>query len=78
MQTSLLIIAIGLFVIWFARFALGLIRGRVKGAHPVEKKFTWIEKHEHPRHFWAFTLLQIVMMIIVVLVILGFWNTPAF
>ena len=78
MQTSLLMLAMGLFVFWLARFALGLTRGRVKGAHPVEKKLTWIEKHEHPRHFWAFTLLQIVLMIVVASAILGFWNSPAF
>ena len=78
MKNPLLLLAIGLFVVWLARFSLGLIRGRVKGTHPVEKKLTWIERHEHPKHFWTFTLLQIVLFIIFAWVILGVWNTPAF
>jgi len=78
MQNLLLVIIIGLFVFWLGRFALGLIRGRVKGSHPVEKKLAWIARTEHPRHFWAFTLLQIVLFVILASVILGLWNTPAF
>ena len=78
MRNLLLLLTIGLFVVWLGRFALGLIRGRVKGAHPVEKKLAWIERIEHPRHFWAFTLLQIVLFVILAWVILGLWTSPAF
>jgi hypothetical protein len=78
MQNLLLLLAIGLVVIWLGRFAWGLIRGRVKGKHPVEKKFSWIARTEHPSHFWAFALLQIVLFIVVAWVILGLWKTPAF
>lgn len=78
MQNLLLLLTIGLLFIWLGRFALGLVRGRVKGTHPVEKKLTWIARTEHPRHFWAFTLLQIVLFIILAWVILGLWNKPAF
>lgn len=78
MKNLLLLLTIGLFVFWLARFSWGLIRGRVKGAHPVEKKLAWIAKAEHPRHFWAFTLLQIVLFVILACVILGIWSSPAF
>lgn len=78
MQMLLILLAIGLLVIWLGRFALGLMRGRVKGPHPVAKKLAWIARSEHPQHFWTFTLLQIVLLILIVLVILGLWNTPAF
>jgi len=78
MQKLLLLLAIGLFVVWLGRFVLGLIRGQVKGAHPVEKKLAWIAKAEHPRHFWAFALLQIVLFVILACVILGIWTSPAF
>lgn len=77
MRNPLLLIALGLVVIWLGRFASGLIRGKVKGAHPVKKELTWIAKSEHPRHFWAFTLLQIVLLILIAWVIVGLWNTPA-
>jgi hypothetical protein len=78
MQNPLLVLTIGLLLIWLGRFALGLIQGRVKGAHPVEKKLTWIARTEHPGHFWAFTLLQIVLFLFLAWVILGLWSTPAF
>jgi len=78
MRNLLLLFIIVLFVFWIGRFALGLIRGRVKGTHPVEKKFAWIARTEHPRHFWAFTLLHIVLFIVAAWIILGLWNSPAF
>lgn len=78
MQNLLLVLIIGWLLFWLGRFANGLIQGRVKGTHPVENRLTWIARTEHPRHFWAFTLLQIVLFITLVWVILGLWNTPAF
>jgi hypothetical protein len=78
MQNLFLLLTVGLFVFWLGRFALGLIRGRVKGTHPVEKKLAWIARTEHPTHFWAFTLLHIVLFIILAWVIFGLWTTPAF
>lgn len=78
MKNPLLLLTIALFVFWLARFAMGLIRGRVKGAHPVEKKLAWIARAEHPQHFWAFTLLQIVLFVILACIILGIWSSPAF
>lgn len=77
MQNLLTLLTIGLVVFWLGRFALGLARGRVKGAHPVEKRLGWITRSEHPRHFWAFTLLQIVLIAILSWLLLGLWSTPA-
>jgi hypothetical protein len=78
MRNMLLLLTIGLLVFWFGRFALGLMRGRVKGAHPLEKKLAWIERTEHPRHFWFFTLLQCLLFIIVIWGILGLRITPVY
>lgn len=77
MRNLLLIIATGFFTIWLGRLGLGMIQGRVKGAHPIERKLTWIAKSDHPGHFWAFTLLQIVLLVILAWLIVGIWNTPA-
>lgn len=78
MQNPLLLLIISLVLFWLVRFVSGLIRGEVKGAHPVEKKLTWITRAEHPKHFWAFTLLQIILFILLAWALLGLWNTPAF
>jgi len=78
MKYPLLFLAIAVFVLAIGGFALGQFRGRVKGLHPVEKKATWIARAEHPRHFWGYTLLHILLYIILAWVILGLWNAPAF
>lgn len=78
MKHPLLLLSLGLSIFWFGRFALGLFRGQVKGAHPVEKKLAWIAKVEHPTHFWGYTLLHVVVFLFLTWVILGLWNAPAF
>lgn len=76
MQTSLLLLMVAMLFIWLGRFVLGLMRGRVKGSHPVERKFAWIDRTEYPRHFWIFALLQVLLFVVLAWFILGLWNTP--
>lgn len=78
MQNTFLLLTIGLIAFWFGRFVLGLLKGRVRGAHPIEKKLAWIEKTEHPKHFWLFTLFQCLLFVIVTLIILMFRNKPVY
>lgn len=78
MQTLLRVLLTGLLVFWTSRFALGLIRGEVKGTHPGYKRLAWIARAELPGHFWTFTLLQIILLLVLAWLILGLWNTRAF
>lgn len=78
MQNALNLLIFGILVFWLGRFVLGLMRGRVKGAHPIEKKFSWIDRGEHPKHFWVFTLLQVILLVIFACVIFGLRIAPAY
>jgi hypothetical protein len=73
-KTLLLLLAIGSFVALFGGFVWGLTRGRVGGAHPIKKKVAWIERSEHPKHFWGYTLLHIVVFLILAWMIFGLWT----
>ena len=78
MKNPLVILTIILFVFGVGEFIWSHTRGRVRGRHPVTKKATWIAKAEHPKHFWGYTLLHILLYLILAWVIFGLWNARAF
>lgn len=78
MKNLLIILTIILLVFGVGIFAWSHTRGHVIGRHPITKNTAWIAKAEHPRHFWGYTLLHILLYLILAWVILGLWNAPAF
>jgi len=78
MKNLLVIVTIVLLLVGVSEFIWSHTRGRVRGRHPVTKKASWIAKAEHPKHFWGYTLLHILLYLIIAGGILAFWNAPAF
>ena len=78
MKIALLLLMISLLLVLIGGFAFGAARGRVKGAHPVGKNLAWIEKSEHPHHFWGYAVLHIVLYTLLAWFVFGIWNSPAF
>jgi hypothetical protein len=78
MNITLLFISIAILIVLVCGFMYELIRGRVRGAHPVGKNLAWIDRSEHPSHFWGYTVLHIVVYVILAWILCGLWNSPAF
>lgn len=78
MKEPLLCLVIAIFVLVLGGLSLVLIGGRVMGAHPVHKEVAWIHRTELPQHYWGYALLHVVLLVLLALLVLGIWNTPAF
>ena len=75
------------FLMWLAMFVLMSVivhflwaqrQGRVSGTHPIARKLAWIERVEHPRHYWSYTLLHGLIYVVLGWVLFGLWNRPVY